>query len=237
MGKAIKIIRINSDPIFAYKVNYLADKQSIISKYTMQEKIESYSHFKKFFYCSVLFSDKQQLLIHALNTACEINKNNKGLYLEFGVWTGKSINLLSKTKPDIKFFGFDSFMGLSEDWRGRDSHPKSTFNLNGSPPRLNKNIELVVGEIKDTLNQFLSSNKTKIDFIHIDVDTYDTTKLILNLVKKSLSKNTVIVFDELHNLPGWQYGEYKALQEIFSDVNYRFLSFSDSTNAAIIVED
>ena len=42
----------------------------------------------------------------------------KGLCLEFGVHTGKSINFLSKEKPKQIWYGFDSFVGFQEDWKG-----------------------------------------------------------------------------------------------------------------------
>jgi len=235
-GKAIKIIRVNSNPIFKSKINYL-ENNCIITKYNKQEISESYHYFKKFFSSSVLFYSKEELLSHALKTALENNKENLGLYLEFGVRTGKSINFLSNKYPFIKFYGFDSFFGLSEDWVGKESHPKNTFNLNGIPPTVNNNVELVIGEIKDTLHEFIINKKKKIDFIHIDVDTYESTKLILNHVKTSLSKKAIIVFDELHNISGWRQGEFRALEEVFFDRKYKFVSFSNSTNAAIIIED
>ena len=236
VGKAIKIIRINSDPLFKHKISYI-ENNSIITRYSKQEIFESYHYFKNFFSSSVLFYSKEELLLHALKTSFENNKDNLGLYLEFGVWTGKSINFLSSKYPLIKFYGFDSFFGLSEDWLGKESHPKNTFNLNGTPPEVNKNVELVIGEIKDTLHDFLINKNNKIDFIHVDVDTYESTKLILNHVKKSLSKKAIIVFDELHNIPGWRQGEFRALEEVFFERKYKFISFSNSTNAAIMMEE
>ena len=39
-----------------------------------------------------------------------------GLFLEFGVYKGQSINILSKLKPNKIFHGFDTFTGLPEEW-------------------------------------------------------------------------------------------------------------------------
>ena len=62
--------------------------------------------------------------------------------------------------------------------------------------------------------------------MHIDLDTYDSTKFVLSKIKKNLSKNAIILFDELYNFSGWDVGEYKALQEIFDENDYKFLAFS-----------
>ena len=30
-----------------------------------------------------------------------------------------------------------------------------------------------------------------------------------------MAKDSIIIFDELYNYPGWDVGEYKALKEVF----------------------
>jgi hypothetical protein len=40
---------------------------------------------------------------------------NEGLWLEFGVCSGRTINLIS-TNTKNKVYGFDSFFGLPENW-------------------------------------------------------------------------------------------------------------------------
>jgi len=44
--------------------------------------------------------------------------SNYSIALEFGVWKGDSIRYFAKRIPSFKFFGFDSFEGLEEDWIG-----------------------------------------------------------------------------------------------------------------------
>ena len=70
--------------------------------------------------------------------------------------------------------------------------------------------------------------------MHIDLDTYDSTKFVLSKIKKNLSKNAIILFDELYNFSGWDVGEYKALQEIFDENDYKFLAFSKDGCQAVI---
>ena len=77
-------------------------------------------------------------------------------------------------------------------------------------------------------------NVEKINFIHIDVDTYETTKFILNQTKNHMVDNSIILFDDLYNFSGWSVGEYKALQEVYKEDEYKFIAFSiNKGNAAI----
>lgn len=65
-----------------------------------------------------------------------------GLYLEFGVFLGRTINHMAAQVPAQKFYGFDSFEGLPEEWRA--GFPKGAFAL-PQPPKVRPNVELVVG--------------------------------------------------------------------------------------------
>ena len=66
-----------------------------------------------------------------------------GLYLEFGVYKGGSINFISSILPDEIIYGFDSFEGLPEDWRY--DLQKGGFNVDGNLPPVNKNVRLIKG--------------------------------------------------------------------------------------------
>ena len=81
---------------------------------------------------------------------------------------------------------------------------------------------------------FLNEKKPKINFVHIDVDTYETTKFILNLIKPQLVKGAIILFDELYNFEGWDVGEYKALTEVFAKNEYKFEAFAHDGRQALI---
>ena len=76
------------------------------------------------------------------NIALEkINKN--GLCLEFGVYKGESLNYFSDKLKNKVWYGFDSFYGLQEDWKG-GWFSKNHFNLNGEKPAVNKNVVLML---------------------------------------------------------------------------------------------
>ena len=76
--------------------------------------------------------------------------------------------------------------------------------------------------------------KPKINFVHIDLDTYESTKFVLKNIKPFLCKNSIILFDELYDFLGWDEGEYKALKEVFDETEYKFLAFSKHGNQSVI---
>ena len=96
------------------------------------------------------------------------------------------------------------------------------------------NVIPVKGWIQDTLPPFLIEKDPKINFVHIDVDTYETTKFILDLIKPRLIKGALILFDELYNFEGWDVGEYKALAEVFKENEYKFEAFAYDGQQALI---
>ena len=108
---------------------------------------------------------------------------------------------------------------------------KGTFNLNKKLPKWNANV---IRWVQDVLSPFLEKHKPEINFVHMDMDTYETTKFILSNIKLYLSKNCIILFDEFYNFTGWDVGEYKALKEIFNDNEYKFLSFAKNGNQTTI---
>lgn len=183
-------------------------------------------HFKK----SVMFSDKYTIREYAIKTSLLNNKDY--YYLEFGVWKGESSNFFSKFVN--KFYCFDSFEGLKEDWIGQISLPKGSFNLNKKIPKLNSNVEPVVGWVEDTLDDFLIKHNPKINFVHLDMDTYSPTKFTLEKLKPYLVKNTIIIFDELYNYHGWNNGEFKALKEVFNDNEFEYKAFNLNGCQAVI---
>jgi hypothetical protein len=204
-------------------------KETPFEKYQRENLDESYNCFKKYFSKSI-FLKGDKIKIFAILKALEIK--DEGLYLEFGVHKGKSINFLSNLIKDKIIYGFDSFEGLKEDWKGTQA-TKGTFNLNGKIPSLNKNVSPIKGWIQDTLPIFLKRSDN-INFVHIDVDTYDTSNFILKNIKPFLNNGAVILFDELYNCIGWEENEYKALIENFNEKEYDYLAFSKEGSQVLI---
>lgn len=144
-----------------------------------------------------------------------------GLFLEFGVFEGDSINLIAKKFQNKTIHGFDSFEGLPEDWGG-SFYDKEYFNLKGNLPKVEKNVVLHKGWFEDTIPEFLKSNKENIAFLHIDCDLYSSTKTVFDLVGDKIQKDTIIQFDEFLNTVNWKKHEYKAFSEFVEENNVKF---------------
>jgi hypothetical protein len=151
----------------------------------------------------------------------------KGLCMEFGVYEGLSLNHLARCRPDITWYGFDSFLGLQEDWKG-GTMAKGAFSTAEKLPEMQKNVKLIKGWFKDTLPNFLKDIDKNISFLHIDCDTYESTKEVLNIIgPERLVTNTRILFDEYISYIGWKEGEFKAWKEfvIKNNIKYKYELF------------
>jgi hypothetical protein len=135
-----------------------------------------------------------------------------GLFLEFGVYKGDSINRLAELKPDVTWYGFDSFVGLPEAWTlGAKA---GAFSTQGTRPDVRENVRLVEGFFQDTLPAFVAQQRaSSVAVLHVDADLYSSTRTILENLKGLLVPGSIIIFDELINYPGWQDGEYRAFME------------------------
>ena len=81
---------------------------------------------------------------------------------------------------------------------------------------------------------FSLNNIKKIDFIHVDVNIYSTSKKILEVTKKYMNKDSLILFDELVNYPfWWKNGEYKALTETYQKNEFKYLAFDRAKKTLI----
>lgn len=136
---------------------------------------------------------------------------NEGLFLEFGVASGRSINYFAELRPECNFHGFDSFEGLPEDWNGWNVK-KGAF-ARKSLPQVRQNVTLHKGWFDQSLPEFLRDNHENVAFLHVDCDLYSSAKCIFEQLADRIVPGTVIVFDELLNYPGWKMHEYKAFQE------------------------
>jgi len=135
--------------------------------------------------------------------------DKNGLFLEFGVWKGRTINLCADILPDTTFYGFDSFEGLPEEWIIKNTNdlgikkskivPKGHFALN-SFPEVRNNVKLVKGFYNQSLVPWIEENLTDdsyISWLHLDADLYSSTIYILEKLNKYIVPGTIIRCDEL----------------------------------------
>jgi len=134
-------------------------------------------------------------------------------YLEFGVYQGSSLKWWCEnvTNPEARFFGFDSFEGLPEDWGYK---PAGTFNTGGSTPDIeDQRVELVAGLFQDTLRPFLQRYSRECrKVVHMDADLYSSTLFVLVTIAPFLKKGDIIMFDEFGSV-GMPQHEFRAFED------------------------
>jgi len=155
-----------------------------------------------------------------------------GDVLEFGVYKGTSfVRLISfrdllEKQNTRKIIGFDAF-GKFPDQLGLESDKTFVENFEGAggyglskaelEEHLQKkgtgNYELIEGDINETLAVYLENNpNVKIALLHIDVDVYEPSKLILEKLWEKIVPGGVLMLDDY----GTVEGETKAVDEFFA---------------------
>ncbi|MDP1835058.1 MAG: TylF/MycF/NovP-related O-methyltransferase [Chlamydiales bacterium] len=166
-----------------------------------------------------------------------VNRAIKGLVLEFGVFSGESVNRMAKLAPNETIHGFDSFEGLPENWDGH-SLGKGTFSLKGKLPKVRENVCLHQGWFNETAPAFFQNCKDVISLLHIDCDLYQSTKTVLDAAKDHIVPGTIIVLDEFFGYPFFQQHEFRAFFEFAAEhqLKYRFMAYGGSSVALIVEE-
>ncbi len=156
-------------------------------------KLVQYRLLGSFSAPAILVSDRYDLLGRAVDAA-----PRSGLWLEFGVWEGASINYIAD-RADHPVYGFDSFEGLPEDWM--PGLPAGSFSTGGRLPLVKPAVTLVKGLFCQTLPGFLAARPgERVGFLHIDSDLYSSARDILTTLGSRIDRGTVIVFDEFCGL-------------------------------------
>jgi hypothetical protein len=155
------------------------------------------------------FKGRHQLYRYVLS---QIPEKVDGLFLEFGVYKGDSINRMADLRSDVRWYGFDSFEGLPEAWTL--GARKGAFNVGGILPAVRGNVTLVKGFFEETLPHFVVQHRNeRVVFMHVDCDLYSATKTVFDQLDGMLEPGAIIIFDEYFNYPDWENGEYKAFAE------------------------
>jgi hypothetical protein len=210
-------------PFVRYVLDRIPPRYTITAEIQRRVSSECADYVQTKMQKAVAFATKSALWDHALTKI-----DADGLYAEFGVFRGESINQIARKRQNVIIYGFDSFEGLKEDWTGHDC-VKGAFDLSGKLPRVAANVHLIKGWFDKTIPEFLGQHSAPFAFIHCDCDTYEATATVLKLIRSRIQQGTVIVFDEYFGYRGWRLGEFKAWQEMVSSsgIVYEYLGFRD----------
>jgi hypothetical protein len=150
----------------------------------------------------------------------------KGDVLEFGVFKGASLirfltfRDLTENSRKRKIYGFDIFgkfpnpKKMSKNFKADKIFAKrhdQNIGLGIKQKILKRylkqkkfnNFELIKGNVVDTLSPFIKKNKNiKISLLHLDLDTYEPTKFVLETLFNKLSKNAIILLDDYKHIKG-----------------------------------
>lgn len=221
----ISLIKLFLDKVFFYYLR--KNSKDLEFELQLRARISTGDFIEKKMKNVPTFPNKFSLLDFALKQS-----NNDGIFLEFGVYKGETINFIANRIGNKIVYGFDSFEGLPEDWR--PGFGKGFFKT--KIPSVRNNVTLIKGWFDKTLPEFIKENKKEYSFIHIDSDLYSSAQVIFKYLDKKINKNMIIVFDEFFNYYGWENGEYKAFYEYVSKrrLKFKFLGYCDKNEQVAI---
>lgn len=159
-----------------------------------------------------------------------------GLWLEFGVATGKTITFIASHAPGL-VYGFDSFKGLPEDFT--PTLRKGHFGRKKMPD-VPRNVRLTIGLFQDTLIPFLEGHKDSVAYVHLDADLYSSTRYVLTTLAETgrIQPGTVIQFDDIFYFDQiWYTDEFDAWHGFVQQfgVEYRWIAYTHQ-RASVFIE-
>ncbi len=154
-------------------------------------------------------------------------------YLEFGVAGGESFNwfMQQNINANSRFYGFDTFDGLPEDW---GPFKKGAFTNNNVLPTIKDDRgKFFKGLFQQTVPAFLNElDNSKRNVLMMDADLWSATLYALTTLAPCLKKGDIIFFDEFV-VPTHEYkayldfveSHYINLELIAAANNYYFAAF------------
>jgi len=190
------------------------------------------------------FSDEKLKFVHLMEVMNYLRVAGVGgkvlpqTFFEFGCHSGRTFSSVVNASKyfkmeNVKFFAFDSFMGLPGTNDLDDGYFQAgTFNTSRNDfiniVKGNTGVELsdssiVEGYYSNSLTKQLQARMPAVGFVHIDVDLYSSTVEVLSFLKPLLVEGSVVAFDDWYCFPGGKMqGERKAFSEFLTE-NPEFL--------------
>lgn len=163
---------------------------------------------------------------------------NLGCWVELGVGSGESTRqicaIAERLHLRMTLHGFDSFMGLPEDWGGEARQGDYAFPM----PQLSEpNVRLYPGWFHETLPTVLPTLPSQIGFMHVDCDLYSSTRTALRNLCPRLGPGTVLQFDEYWNYLEAGDGEMRAFKEFVAQagLGFEYLGYNANYMQASVV--
>jgi hypothetical protein len=167
------------------------------------------------FYSSKRNYEKRYKLYEAVAAHYELDEKDIA-YLEFGVARATSFKWWIEKNKNInsRFFGFDTFEGLPEDWGGY----KKGDMAHNIPDIADARANFIRGIFQDTLPGFLTDEGSSIKgmqkLIHLDADLFSSTIFVLSQLYPYINKGDLIIFDEF-NVANHEFFAFKIFTEAF----------------------
>jgi len=163
-------------------------------------------------------------------------KNEAIDYLEFGVFAGHSFKwwLANTTNPESRYYGFDTFEGLPEDW-GRFNKGDMFANI---PETDDTRAKFVKGLFQDSVPEFLNTHNLKNGkrkIIHMDADLFSSTVFALTSMAPYLKKGDILMFDEF-NVPNHEFFAFKIFCEAYYVKTRMLVAVNNYYQVGLIIE-
>jgi hypothetical protein len=175
-----------------------------------------------------------------------------GHVVECGVYKGASFTRLLTFREILesphsrKIIGFDAFGKFPEQHDSADAEFIERFEgiggegiskadlISAMEHKGLGNYELVEGEISETLPEYLSDHpELKIALLHVDVDVYQPSVVILEHLYHRVVTGGIVVFDDY----GTVAGETRAVDEFFAGKKIKIQKLSISHIPAYVVKE
>lgn len=172
--------------------------------------IHNFIEMSRFIKGDILFRPRDYELRYELYDSLIVQfglSNKQFTYYEFGVGSGRSLRYwISKCKNAV-FYGFDTFMGLPENW----GHYR-IGEMRYEPDIKYDGLKLISGLFQNTLPSFTINAGKKV--IHFDADLFSSTLFVLTTLSPYLESGDILIFDEF-NCSNDEFRAFKLWGESF----------------------